>query len=732
MEETPTRVPPLPAEAQRDPEKDEPHADVADAAAGSEHPDAAAGPGRELPGTAAPAEAGPSGSDAAEAAGKAPARRRRRRRRGRGAQASDRPAAGEQPSGPPAGPEAAVAAATSHRADDGHPGRSRAEGAPVRGAEGRGAPHDAHRPRHGAADDGDRPPRAGEESHRSDRAGDHARRPRRGGDLAPRPHRAGDEAHPSPHVGGRPFALDPDLPNPAHEPEIPVERLDADAVKVISRLRHMGHQAYFVGGCVRDLMLGLKPKDFDIATDAHPGEVRAVFRNCRLIGRRFRLAHVYFRGGKIIEVATFRANPIDVADDVPSDADLLITRDNVFGTAEEDARRRDFTVNGLFYDPFLGEVIDYVGGRADLEARRIATIGDPEIRMREDPVRALRAIRFAARLGFAIEPEAFAAMRRSAAELARCAPARVLEETFKILRCGNAARAFELLRAAGALPMVLPALAEALDAGEAATRARFQAHLVALDALVRSGAEVSEAVLLGALLMHLRRDEPAGEGEPRRPGGAGAAGESAADQLLGQLVQTARLPRRMAERTRLAMGTQRVFRGPARRRRRRGGGLGAQAYFQDALQLLEITVRATGEGAEALARWRTEGEAHASAWAEAEAEAEVRGAGDRGVGHRGGGSGGTRDRGTSDRSARDRGAGEGDRGGELEDGGSDIPAYRQHPGEGPGERRAAGEVDVSGASGGDEAAPRRRRRRRGGRRRRRRGAGAGAPSAGGA
>jgi poly(A) polymerase len=515
-----------------------------------------------------------------------------------------------------------------------------------------------------------------------------------------------------------------------------VERLDADAVKVISRLRHMGHQAYFVGGCVRDLMLGLKPKDFDIATDAHPGEVRAVFRNCRLIGRRFRLAHVYFRGGKIIEVATFRANPIDVAEDVPSAADLLITRDNVFGTAEEDAVRRDFTVNGLFYDVALGEVIDYVGGRADLEARRIATIGDPEIRVREDPVRALRAIRFAARLGFAIEPEAFAAMRRSAAELARCAPARVLEETFKILRCGNAARAFELLRAAGALPMVLPALAEALDAGEAATRARFQAHLVALDALVRSGAEVSEAVLLGALLMHLRRDEAAGEGagEPRRPGGAGAAGESAADQLLGQLVQTARLPRRMAERTRLAMGAQRVFRGPARRRRRRGGGLGAQAYFQDALQLLEITVRATGEGTEALARWRTEGEAHASAWAEAEAG--ERSAGDRGVGHRGGGDRGIQDRGASDRGTRERGAGDrgaGDGGGGLEDGGSDIPAYRQHPGEGPGER-PSGEVDVSGAPGGDEAAPRRRRRRRGGRRRRRRGAGAGAgaPSAGGA
>ncbi|HVP69546.1 MAG TPA: polynucleotide adenylyltransferase PcnB [Anaeromyxobacteraceae bacterium] len=409
-----------------------------------------------------------------------------------------------------------------------------------------------------------------------------------------RDRREGSSERPVPHARG--LALDPDLPRPEHEPEIAVERLDPDAVKVISRLRHVGHQAYLVGGCVRDLLVGRTPKDFDVATDAHPGEVRAIFRNCRLIGRRFRLAHVYFRGGKIIEVATFRANPIDVAEDVPSDADLLITRDNVFGTAEEDARRRDFTVNGLFYDPFLGEVIDYVGGRHDLEARRIATIGDPEIRMREDPVRALRAIRFAARLGFTVEPEVFAAMRRHAGELARCAPPRVLEEIFKILRCGGAARAFDLLRTAGALPVVLPSLSATLETADPAARARFQAYLAALDALVRTGEEVSEAVLLGALLTHLRH---------------GPGGDGAADALLTQLVQTARLPRRIAERTRLALAAQRQLTGPPRRRRRRGGSVSAQAYFRDALQILEIGVRATGEGADALARWRAEGERRA-------------------------------------------------------------------------------------------------------------------------
>src|SRR5512136_1289308 len=321
-----------------------------------------------------------------------------------------------------------------------------------------------------------------------------------------------DDAPRGPPPAG--LALDPPVPAPTHDPEIPVDRLDQDALRVVYRLRHMGHKAYFTGGCVRDLLVGVKPKDFDLATDAHPGEVRAIFRNCRLIGRRFRLAHVYFRDGKVIEVATFRKNPTDLADDVGETSDLLITRDNVFGTAEEDAVRRDFTVNGLFYDPATGEVIDYVGGREDLEAHRIATIGDPEIRMREDPVRALRAVRFAARLGFTIAPDTFEAMRRHSGELARCAPARVLEEIFKILRCGGSGRAFELLRSCGALPVVLPSLGAALEAWDDARRRSFFAHLAALDRLVRSGEVVSEAVLLGALLMHLAPPPPPDAGAP--------------------------------------------------------------------------------------------------------------------------------------------------------------------------------------------------------------------------
>src|SRR5262245_36386306 len=185
--------------------------------------------------------------------------------------------------------------------------------------------------------------------------------------------------------------------------------IDPDADRVVRRLARHSFKAYLVGGCVRDLLLGRKPKDFDVATSATPNEIRALFRNCRIIGRRFRLAHVFF-GSKIIETSTFRANPRD--DDDGDGGDLLIRRDNVFGNETEDARRRDFTINGLFYDVEKEEVIDHVGGLADLDARLIRTIGDPDIRFQEDPIRMLRAIKFAARIDFNLEPATYRALLR--------------------------------------------------------------------------------------------------------------------------------------------------------------------------------------------------------------------------------------------------------------------------------------------------------------------------------
>src|SRR4051794_8159775 len=189
-----------------------------------------------------------------------------------------------------------------------------------------------------------------------------------------------------------------------HDAGFDEDRVDPDAQKVVRRLTRHGFEAYLVGGGVRDLLLDRRPKDFDIATDARPEDVRSLFRNSRIIGRRFRLVHVLFGGGKVIEVATFRrtptldVDPLEANGSAVADVDLLIRSDNAFGEAHEDAVRRDFTINALFYDLERGQILDWVGGMRDIERRVVRTIGDPETRFREDPVRILRAIKFAARL----------------------------------------------------------------------------------------------------------------------------------------------------------------------------------------------------------------------------------------------------------------------------------------------------------------------------------------------
>lgn len=239
----------------------------------------------------------------------------------------------------------------------------------------------------------------------------------------------------------------------------PISRknIDADALKVLYRLYRSGHTAFLVGGGVRDLLIGRHPKDFDISTSARPGQVKKLFRNCWLIGRRFRLAHIHFRDHKIVEVSTFRAQP-ERGDD--GDEDLLVRQDNTFGTPEEDALRRDFTINGLFYDIASFSLIDYVGGVDDIEAGVIRTIGDPNVRFREDPVRMLRAIKFAARLDFAIEPETWEAICEHAEEITRCSTSRVVEEIARLLEGGASCRSLQLLKASGLLRIVLPEVFE--------------------------------------------------------------------------------------------------------------------------------------------------------------------------------------------------------------------------------------------------------------------------------
>ncbi len=246
--------------------------------------------------------------------------------------------------------------------------------------------------------------------------------------------------------------------------------IDEDALKVVRRLQSKGHKAYLVGGCVRDLLLDVPPKDFDVATSATPNQVKRLFRNCRIIGRRFRLAHIIFKGRKIIETATFRAPPKQ--EGASDGEEMIIWRDNEFGTEEEDAHRRDFTINGMFYDPMAGKVIDHVGGLEDVKRRLIRTIGEPRVRIQEDPVRILRAAKFAARLDLDIAPSTAKAMVEFRGLIASCSVARVLDQIYSILASGKAKGALDLLHRYGALSVLFPELAALLPPPEDADAAQ--------------------------------------------------------------------------------------------------------------------------------------------------------------------------------------------------------------------------------------------------------------------
>ena len=300
---------------------------------------------------------------------------------------------------------------------------------------------------------------------------------------------------------------------PRSDHPISRQQIDADALKVLYRLRQFDHIAYLVGGSVRDLLLGRTPKDFDIGTSAHPYQVKRLFRNCWIIGRRFRLAHVKF-GLKVIEVATFRRQIPAGTEEEPAaampvavpmgstieDPDLLIHHDNTFGTPEEDAFRRDFTLNALFYDIETRSIIDYVGGLEDIRAGIIRCIGVPEERFQEDPVRMLRAVALAARLDFKIDAPVLQAIDRYHGELARSAPARLMEEIYKVLRAGAAEKTFRMLVETGLLAALAPEVPGRITD-------TFWQSLAAIDryrrAFKRNPESLGNAILLGSLLIPL-------------------------------------------------------------------------------------------------------------------------------------------------------------------------------------------------------------------------------------
>jgi poly(A) polymerase len=269
------------------------------------------------------------------------------------------------------------------------------------------------------------------------------------------------------------------------------------AIKVCEVLRHEGYEAYIVGGAVRDLIVGLEPKDFDVATNATPNQIRPLFRRARIIGKRFQLVHVVF-GQEIIETSTFRAN---AAADEDTDEHGRILRDNLFGTQEEDAARRDFTLNALYYDPINEEVIDYHRGVADLKKRVVRMIGDPEKRYREDPVRMLRAIRFAAKLNASLDPGTREPIAKLGHLIENVPASRLFDEILKLLTCGHAMDCLRQLRLAGLHQGLLPLIDIIFE--EEGGEQFVDLALARTDARVRAGKTISPSFLFAALLWML-------------------------------------------------------------------------------------------------------------------------------------------------------------------------------------------------------------------------------------
>jgi poly(A) polymerase len=392
--------------------------------------------------------------------------------------------------------------------------------------------------------------------------------------------------------------------------------IDPDALKVVRKLLGANQEAFLVGGCVRDLYLNRKPKDFDVATSARPEEIRRVFRNSRIIGRRFKLAHVFF-GPKIIETSTFRSSPQveavirEVGEGEPeaddSREDLLITHDNEWGSVEEDARRRDFTINGLFYDIESQTIVDYVDGVADLDRGIIRTIGDPRIRFREDPVRMIRAIKFAARLDFTVEQDCWAALLEHAPDIARCSRARLVEELYKLLRGGSSRRAFELMVEAGLFQHIWPAYVELFDELGGLHRAQrddptdlasglLWRYLGALDDyVIETGQTPSNGVIQTVLFAPLLDADLREGGRPDL--------EGAIDDLMTPPCASLGVARRDRELARQIFMAHRRMIAPLKRGRGRISLVHRQ-YFLDALLFLAFSVEARDGDGGALEHWQ--------------------------------------------------------------------------------------------------------------------------------
>ncbi len=373
--------------------------------------------------------------------------------------------------------------------------------------------------------------------------------------------------------------------------------IDTEALKVLYRLSRAGFTAYLVGGSVRDLLLGRKPKDFDVSTSAHPGEIKRLFRNCFLVGRRFRLAHIRF-GKKVIETTTFRRQPKkDDQVDVDAHGALVQHQDNTFGTPAEDAMRRDFTINGLFYDISGFSIIDHVGGLSDLEKGVIRSIGDPNIRFREDPVRMIRAVRFSARLEFKISRDCLRATKKYAAELEHCAPSRLYEEVLKLFSYNSSEAAFRSLWSTGILKHMLPEVDKFINRSGKKGSPVFKT-LAAFDSEKGLLNEPCNSLLVALLFYPLFREATKKASEHDEH----IQHAQIAHESLEPIIKRLKMPRRQMYHAIHILDSQRRF--ASNNKRFKKGKFVQQEYFPDALDLFRITQRAEKGDGNTVSQWQ--------------------------------------------------------------------------------------------------------------------------------
>ncbi len=375
--------------------------------------------------------------------------------------------------------------------------------------------------------------------------------------------------------------------------------ISENALKVLYRLNKHGYGAYLVGGGVRDLLLGLHPKDFDVATDATPDEVRRIFRNCRLIGRRFRLAHVYF-GHDIIEVATFRGKIDAVTEDMAHSDKGMILRDNVYGTMMEDVWRRDFTINALYYNIADFSVVDYAGGYADLKAKKLRIIGEPLERYREDPVRMLRAIRFASKVGFEIPKELSVPMRELKDLISHVSSARLFEEVMKMFHSGSAMAAFEKLLEHDLFEVLFPATAAALSQTTYPTHTLLSLVFKNTDNRINQHKTVTPAFIIAALLWHpicLRAQKYIDDGVAIYP-----ARMAAIEDMLREQIARVSIPKRIVQGAREIWLLQMRL---SKRQGKRALQMMEEQRFRAAFDFLEVRALSGEPVNELFAWWQT-------------------------------------------------------------------------------------------------------------------------------